>query len=302
MELTKLMITLLTTLFDKKEDEIETMLFEGEGDEKRLKEKALDPILEMNKAKIQAFKEEKTKAFDNGFKKAEKEFKGLAEKKFIELTGFNPEKEDAGIDEMIPSWLEAQKKVKPGEITDDIIKKHPVYLALEKNSIPKPEHEKVVNDFESFKKNVEKSQTISGVKSKAWDIVQKMNPILSENQVIAQNRKNDFLSKLESYDFQSDKDDILILKDGQRVEDEHGNRLDFDKFIGNLASQNFDFKAPESENTGNKNKDGKPVVISERPTTSRELNAVLDKYTGNDEESMKKRIALTKYYDEHRKD
>jgi len=29
MELQKLMITLLTTLFDKKEDEIEAILFEG---------------------------------------------------------------------------------------------------------------------------------------------------------------------------------------------------------------------------------------------------------------------------------
>ena len=139
------------------------------------------------------------------------------------------------------------------------------------------------------------------VTARAWDVVAARNPILSENATVAENRKRDFLAKFSQYDYELQDGRIIALKDGKRIEDAHGNLKTFEAFTVELAEQNFDFKAQDyKENGGNRNSSN-VVVVTEKPTTEAEYAAALDKYNSNSEEDMKKRIAIRKYFEEHRK-
>lgn len=294
------LLYLATKQFNLTEDEAKTLLFEGD----ELKENAVDLLLDKDKERIQKLKDERTAKYNEGYQTAEKKLKSHAEETFKKLTGYTGE--ETTFDAMFEKWHAEEKKKLSGkkEITEDDIKRHPLYVQLESERIPKTEYEELKRSFDEFKTQQQRSQVMGVVTERAWSLVAAKDPILEESQIVADNRKRDFLSKFSGYDYDLQDGKIIIVKDGKRLEDAHGNLLSFEAFVNDLSSQHFIFRAQsKKDNAGNDGKGDKGgVVITEKPTTQAEYHAALDKYNGASEEHAKMRIALKNYYYAHKKD
>ena len=296
------LLYLATKQFNLTEDEAKALLIEGE----ELKDNAVDLLLEKDKERIQKLKDDRTTRYNEGFQTAEKKFKTLAEAEFKELTGYKGT--EGNFKDMFQLWYADEKKklATKKEVTEDDIKRHPLYIQLETGTIPKKEYDELKTSFDEFKTSQQKNQVMGVVTSRAWDVVSARNPILSENPQVAENRRRDFLAKFSGFEYDlSDENKIIVSKDGKRLEDEHGNFKPFETVVMDLANLNFDFRAQDEKGSaGNKNDKGgtSGVIISEKPTTAAEYGAALDKWNGASEEHAKMRIALKKYYYDHKKD
>ena len=296
----ELLTYIATKQFNLTEEEAKAIIVSEEG---KLKDDAADVLLEKDKARIAKLKSERETKYNEGYQTAEKKFKSHAEEVFKKKTGYNGTEDN--FESMYDAWFEKTKVElgKKKEITDDDIKRTSLFIDLETKSVPKADYEKLQSDFDQFKLGQQRQSTMGLVMDRAWGVVAAKNPILSENQTVADNRKKDFLNKFGSYDYDIQDEKIVILKEGKRLEDAHGNLKQFDTFVMELAEMNFDFRAQEEVgNTGNKNKPGGVVVVTEKPRTQAEYFAALDKYNSNSEEDAKKRIALKKFYFENKQD
>lgn len=290
-----------TKLFNLNEDEFKKIILDDDGN---IRNNAGDLILDKDKARVDKWKSDRDDAYNKGHQKATKEALTSAETKFKEITGWEGNGEE-GFDDMVKAFLEDQaKKSKKPTLSDDDVKKHPLYLELEKSRIPKEEYEKIKGEYEDFKKNTSRNQILQGIKSKAWGIVSQKNPILSENQAVAENRRNDFLAKFGGYDYQEQDDGtIIVLKEGKRLEDDHGNPQQFENFVMGLASLNFDFKKQSDKGgAGGDDDDDTGTSVTEKPTTQDQLNAVLEKYNDNTDEHRKIRVSALAYYEKNKTD
>ena len=297
------LLYLTTKQFNLTEDEAKALLLEGD----ELKPDATDLILDLDKSRIQKLKDDRTKQHDAGFQKAEKQFKTIAEDKFKELTGWSGAEDN--FEAMFKSWYEKEKTklVKNIEINEDQVKKHPAYIALESERIPKTEYETLKTEYEQYKSSEQRNRIMGLVTTEAWDLVAAEEPILEKNETVAANRRRDFLTKLGGYDYDMQgKEPLVLTKEGKRIEDEHGNPVTFKTFVLGLASQHFEFRAQsERQNSGNNNNQNhtEVTVITEKPTTIQERNAALAKWNNiAGEEAAKMRIAINNYYKEHKKD
>jgi len=161
--------------------------------------------------------------------------------------------------------------------SDDQIKTHPLYLELEKATVPKEEYENVQKEFESFKTNQDRLSKLDRVKADVMNIFNSLNPVISENATVAQTRQNDFLAKFEGYDFElDDEGNHLIKKGDSRLEDKHGNPVKFSDFVKNVASSCYEFKlADDIDNSGNRNTGNGQGAKIDLPKTEKEY---LSKY------------------------
>lgn len=300
MEAKEAVLYQATKMFNWTEDEArEKLLVEGE-----LAENYADIILEADKARIQKLKNERTDKYNEGFQTAEKKFKSYAEETFKKLTGYSGD--EGNFEDMFQLWYANEKKklATKKEVTEDDIKRHPLYIDLETKTIPKEKYDELQKSFDEFKTSKQRAEVMGVVTERAWSVVAAKNPILSENQTVAENRKRDFLAKFSGFDYDLQDGKIIVLKDGKRLEDEHGNLKPFESVVLDLAALNFDFRAQgEKGNGGNENKGGTSgTVLTDKPTTAQEYHAALDKWSGSSDEHAKMRIALKAYYYANKKD
>jgi len=247
-----------------------------DGDE--IKDDAFDAMIESTSAKLEKRGQE---MFDKGFQKAEGKYKGVAEKKFKELTGVEAD-DSATIEDMIETFKESNKS--KSKHTDDDIKVHPVYRELEKNSVKKAEYEALRTEFDSYKASEEKNKVLGNVKPKVWDVVSKMNPVLEANTKVAETRKNTFINAVISgVEIVADGDDIVLMKDGKRLEDKLGNPVSFDSYVKGEAENYFEFKKQEPKGgAGNGNNPPDPEGQFTAPKTIEEFNAKRAEMKGED--------------------
>ena len=239
MELNEVLMGYLTKTHNKTEDEIKALIFDGDS----LSDKALDNLLTMDAARVTRLRTESNK-FDDGFKKGQKETLTAAEKKFRETFGFEF---DGGYDEMLTAFKEHNEKAgKKSSLTEDEIKKHPAYLALEKERVPKADHEKIVNEFTEYKRNIDRTMKQEKVKEHALSFLDKKNPVYPEDGTIASNLKKAYLRDVLDFDdVVTDENSGQItafVKGGKRVEDAHGNPLSPEKMYEQIAKGYFQFK------------------------------------------------------------
>jgi hypothetical protein len=127
------------------------------------------------------------------------------------------------------------------DISDEKVKQHHLYIELEKLK-SREDFDALQNDFTNYKLNQDKISRLTTVKSKVMSIFSSLNPIESQNTVVAQTRREDFLNKFEQYDYElQDNGDLLILQNGKRLEDPHGNAIKFTDFVKGVAELNYDF-------------------------------------------------------------
>lgn len=223
----------------KKTDDGEAVLVDNFAD--ILAKKDADRIASLERG----YKEKQTELHDKGYQKAQKEVLGKFEKQIKEKYGFETDKMGVDlVDDLISQA--SQGKEKPQDI-----KTHPDYIKLERqlqtDFVPKSKYEEITGEFDNFKQNVERNQVIGKVKEDARKVFRSLNPILSKDPKKAANQEAEFLSKLDTYDYQVQEDgNHVIIKNGNRLENDHKNPVIFSEFVKQKASDLYDF-AEQSE-------------------------------------------------------
>lgn len=271
---------LAVRVFGMTDEESNSLFKKTDDGNVTLSENAIDAFSQKYRGRIESIqndhKNQLTEIHDKGYKKAQKEHMEKFETQLKEKYGVQSDKFGTDlVDEIVST------KTK-GKIED--VKTHPDYVSLEKqlqsNYIPKEKFEETVNEFESFKQNVERNNTLNKVKEDARNVFRSLNPILSKDPKRAANQESDFLKKLESFDYQvGDDGNHLIMKDGKRLENENYNPVNFSDFVKTKASDYFDFSdQPVRGNSGvdATNGSGSSIAFKDKGEFLKALNSEQD--------------------------
>lgn len=271
----EILIGLLTKTLNRSEQEVIELLYQKDDkDELILKDGAVDAVLELDSARVENIKKNAPvpkERLDNEYKRGRKE--GLKELEGTVKEKYSIDSEKLGIELIDELLADKSKKIK---ITDDDVKKHPLYLDLEKSRIAKAEYDALKGEYDEFKTNIERDKKFSSIKETASSLLDSMKPIISENPAVAKTRKDDFLKKFESFDYQKDGDDTIILNpDGSRKEDKHGNPVTLEDFVKEIASLNYDFPKQDDKGNGGADDDGKKSFNFSVPKNDEEYVAAV---------------------------
>lgn len=295
MEYQKILTGLLSKAYKLDDGTIGEILNAENADEKSV----ISKILELDTQRVEKLKTSggKDGTFQDGYAKAKKEVLSDFEKQLKET--FEIESEKTGLD-LITEILTAKTSEagKKGQLTDDDVKKHPIYQAAEKAfkkqlADKETEYKTKLTEVESAAK---KAQTFSSVKDNALAILEGLNPIYAKNPKVATTIKNQFLNELQGFEFERQADGSwLVTKDGKVVEDGHGHSKSFEDIIKETSENYFEFQENNGgQNAGNENKDngsGGNVTV---PKFKNQAEA--DAYAANESIPLEQRIkALDEY-------
>lgn len=237
-------------------------LFEADGSPKA---DAIQSLLDKDKARVTTLTKGK---FDEGHKAATLKVKTDFEKELKEKFGVDSDK--VGV-ELVETIIEA-KTPKGDAITEEQVKKHKAYLDLNEsiNTRVKEAVKAKETEFNNYKTQVERNQSLSVVKQKALTLFESYKPILSSDPVKASNQKEAFLRQFEQGNYRLDGERIIMLNpDGTDKTDAHANRIEFETFVKETAASLYDFQAtdpkssPGSGGAGGGAGAGKPVVVKD---------------------------------------
>lgn len=220
-----------------------------------------ETLLNLHKERI---KELKKTNFDDGFKKAEKKVKSDFEKELREKFGVDSDKQGLElIEEVITSKLPkpGEKAETPKELTEDDVKVHPLFLAKEKEvDSLKATAETLKGQIEEVKTNTrtqlqqewERERIFNEATESLFGANMKLNPITSADPVKAKSQyERTVIARLKEEGIQFEKADgqLIPVKDGKRLEDEHGRALRIEDLNGKYAPTFYDYKVAEDRSS-----------------------------------------------------
>jgi hypothetical protein len=253
------LLTAYTKVYGKPESEIKEKLFTEVDGNLTLNDDADTIIISWDEEKVNRFKTKETEAYNKGHKTAKKE--SLTDyEKALKAAGILDEA-DSGHESIIAKFESIKAGNTKAALTDDDVKKHPAYLAYEekvkKEYLPKSEHDAKLAEFQSKIDNISKAEKVQKLKEAALKYFDPNNYILSETPEIRQNQINTVIEKIlnQFEDAEFVGDSIVMIKDGKKWEDEHGNTRSFTVLIDAVAGTFYDKKAQSAkEGANNKNK------------------------------------------------
>lgn len=299
MDEKELLSSLVGKTLNLPNEEISALLY---GEDGTIKPEALDELLTRDAGRIKTLKDEHekelTKIHDKGYKKAQAESLSKFEAELKEEFQIQADLKGKDLVKEIVS-----KMAKDTSLTEEQVKRHPKFLELERKLtseyIPKADHEKVVNDYNDYKKTFERRQTLGTVSKDALAIFMSLKPVLSKDAAKAQNQQMFLLEKLSAFDYELQQDgNHIILSDGKRLETPQGHPKKFADFIQEEAAKYYDFevqggKGNAGNQGGNGGSSGGSVTV---PKTKDEyLRAIAN------EQDPLKRVAIKKAFEESQK-
>lgn len=202
---------------------------------------------------------DKKKLQEETYKAAERKLKGNLEELIKTTFGLEDVEYDG-----IEAYLEAAKaKVSStsssGALTEDDIKKHPVYLKLERENRKsidnlKKEHETAIANIQQ---EFEKGKILDEVVAVGMKHFDSLKPILSSDPKKAANQRKLVEEIIRKNNYEKNTDGYLPLTaDGKRIEDEFKNPVTFEKHIEALTGELFDFQVGEERKSPNEDLGG----------------------------------------------
>lgn len=299
MDLLKIITGLLSTAYKLDNGEITALLESGDDN---TEEKVLATLIAKDVQRVSDIKKstDTEGKFQEGYKKAKKEV--LTELENSVKTKFGIQSDKTGLELIETIVVEKETLAGKGkaQMTEDDIKKHPVYQTLETKLTAKDtEHSAAL---QAIKDEQKKTETFAVVKSKALSVLEGLKPIKSQNAEVATTIQNLFLGSLEQYEFDTTTPDrTIVLKDGKVVEDQHGHSLILEELVKTNAPKFFEFeKNNGGSNGGNNNQQtppgggtgGYPAGI-QKPKTLEELS----KITNDDKIPAADRMTVLETYE-----
>lgn len=233
----KVLLAVLAATLGITEDEVKAKAEDENGQQE---------LLTLHTAKVKGVKDT---AFNDGEKKARKEQRSKFEQEIKEAFELDSDKQ--GVD--LVSDLVAAIRKEAKAATDDI-KKHPDYLALERESNKKikqleTEAEEKVRAVEQ---QYARKDTVATVKAKALAEFEALNPILAADPAKAARQKALIEREIEAGNYEIVDGAILILdKDGKRLEDGQFNPVKLADHVKTIADNlGFEFKAAQERQSG----------------------------------------------------
>lgn len=226
-------------------------------DGESIKDDALIKLLELDASRVTELKGkggDTKEAFDNGYKKGQKESLTKFEedaKKHYELTTDVKGLELIG--EIVKVKTEALENK---EVTPDEIKKTPTYqnaLTQQKTDFENKikeltgEHQKVIEGYQ-------RKESIQGVIKVADSIIDELNPVWSKDPVRAANQRKKIHEGIANGNFKQNPDGMPIVldKDGNALEDKHGNPIPFKSFVTNEVTSIMDLHESKKRDSAGK--------------------------------------------------
>jgi hypothetical protein len=158
---------------------------------------------------------------------------------------------------------------------DDDVKAHPLFIQREKEYAKALAEAKAQGEIalEQFKAEQAKMMLVSSAKDKARDILTALKPVLEENPTVAKRRVENFLRELDNMDFERlENGEFIPIKEGKRVENEHGHAIPFDQFVAGVAAEHFTFPVQDQKgNGGNKTAPTGTQAPGQAPANEAEL-------------------------------
>jgi len=252
-------------------------LFKTDGDSEVLIDDAKNVIQSKLANHIANVKEsskvDTKKLFDDGYKKATSESLSKFETKIKERYGLQSDKQG---DELIDEIITLKTKSK-SNLTDADVKTHPVFLEYEKTQkklFDEFSQEKM-NEITNLKKQYERKEQMTVVKSEGQKLFRELKPILSSDPTRAMNQERDFLNKLDAFNFSIDNDEIVVFDGEKRLENKFGHPINFSDLIKEMTCNYFDIETQDNKgNTGAKNNE-KSKVEFPTPKTENEYIAIM---------------------------
>lgn len=282
----KLIQGLLEKAYNKTPEEISELLYtkSDDSEEEVLREDALDLVLDLDGQRVADLK---TNAKPN-----KDTIKNLRDQMRSEvMTDFEAKvKAEYGIESSkqgLDLVHEVVQQASDCDISDEKIKTHPVFLQMEETK--NGEIEALQQEYNDYKLNQDRRTRLDGVKRDVLKIFASLNPIESENTTVANTRREDFLHKFDNYDYEvKDGGGHFVMKDGNRVEDKHGNPIKFEDHVKQIASVHYDFAQSSGSNSGNKDTGDSSSRVDIPKDKAEYLAKMADLMAKNDKEGIVK--------------
>lgn len=248
----KVLRAFLTKVFKMSTGDIDSILSESTKDED-----AINDLSEADKARVVTLSTPpKGQTFQDGYKKGKKESREELEASIKDE--YDLETEAQGIDLIKEVVSTKGTKQGPGELTEEAIRKHPVYLAQEKANKKALTEANAAWEAKLNAKEgeIKKGQTMNTVFKRAIEARNALNPVIPTNGKIASNLEKSFLSSIENgIEYTVNEDGTIVMsRDGKVMTDDHGNTLDFDTYIKGQSAEYYEFRVNNGGgNAGNGN-------------------------------------------------
>lgn len=215
-------------------------------------ENALQTLLQLDAERVQKLKPNTKEYFDNGYKKGQSEVAIQWEKRLREKFGIDPDGQlqgDALTDAIKAALSDASAK-------PEKIKTHPEYLSLEAAMRKQAEELKAQYEaeLEKQKSAFTREQTWGQASSVIRQAIKGLNPVLPSDAAKAEKMLELFVNThFRDFDYQPDGNGgWVVMKDGQRVENQHGHVKALNDLVRETAESYFDFHAQKpAGNAGN---------------------------------------------------
>lgn len=266
---------------------------------------ALETLKQKDVDRIKVFADAKTAAHEKGYSKAKGEVLATLESDLKGKHNVTSDKKGIELVEEIISIV-SQKKSGSADPTDDQIKRHPLFIALQLDKdkevkAVKTEMQKKIDDAEN---NFRKKATFDTVKEKAIAELEELGAIESDVPSIRDYHRGVMLRELEQYEYENmDTDSPIIKKGGELLTDDHSKTISFKELLANTAKKMYKFQAAEDRSSGGDNPKSKGQVskiVIKKPKTEAEFQATLEQIENSTtlkaEDKLKHKIELNKLY------
>jgi len=256
MDIEKILLELLSKTHKKTTEEIKSLIYDDQGE---LKDDALTVLIDNDKSRIAAIKSQyktEDELRDEIYGKAKREILTQSEKDLKTFFSVDSDKKGEELFKEINEKLNKSDGSK--EITDDDIKKSPIYqnlLTSKQADIDKVNAEWQTK-LDETTKDFNHKNVFSVVQSRAKAIAKGLNPILSKDPERANKQLSVIDTYLQGYEFEVNGDTIIAKKDGKILEDEHANAVTFKDLVTKITTGIFDIdEGKGGGGTGNDNDD-----------------------------------------------
>lgn len=241
-EIKKLLVGFVSKTLKLDEESVTSELFESEGDTLKVKDGALEFLTQKDADRVTGFQKNLKDKFQEGYQKAKKEERATLETEIKEHFGITSDK--IGV-ELITDIVAASSK--GGEVTEDVVKKHPAFIKREKELMKEKD-----DAITEFKPAQQREKNAGLFKSKSLEILKAQKPVLSQDPTKAENQMKLFTAVLDNvkYEVAENGEIILLNEDGTRMQDKHGHAIQLEDHVKSLAGQYFDFAAADSRSAG----------------------------------------------------
>lgn len=281
MNINELLLSYLAKQLGISEDAAAELLYQKSEDENAkpvLKDDALQTLLAKDKERVTALKStevDETAIYDKAFIAAKKEILPKAEKALAKKYGI--EGDSFKLNDLVKTIVAKETEGLKGDgvITEDVVKKHPAYLRLERESTDavttlKATHETEVSQIRA---DYARTETLGDVKSKVLSIFDGLKPVLSKDSTRAANQRSDFAERFAAYTYEKQEDGsyLALNGEGKRIEDDHGNPISLDKLVERDAGKYYDFAKQDAKGAAGNGGDGSGGKVTV-PTSEDDYN------------------------------